>query len=314
MKVPDVVLNVYRDLRDRRMLSIAIVLIVAIIAVPFLLGGGGGEEAVPPPSTAITQAPFEGSEQLDPVVLAEAPGLRDFRQRLADYRSHNPFRVKLSEKERRALRGLNAGNGNGNGGGGAGAGSGASTDTVPTDTGATDTAPVPIDTGATDTTVPSDTNATDTPPADTGATDTSDDSGSGSGGTQLISYRIDVRVGPVGHTKVQQDVSQLDFLPDRHDPLVQFIDADVRGSKVAFIVNPMATAVKGDAQCVRSMKDCQYLVMERKDEMYFRFGDQQYRLQLMSINEHREPYEPDASSGDSDGGASAGRGLSVFGG
>ena len=83
MKVPDLVQNVYRDLRDRRMLSIAVALIGAIILVPFLASAGGGDDSS---STAATTAPptapFAGDEQLDPVVLAEVPGLRDFRERL----------------------------------------------------------------------------------------------------------------------------------------------------------------------------------------------------------------------------------------
>jgi len=54
--------------------------------------------------------------------------------------------------------------------------------------------------------------------------------------------------------------------------------------------------------------------MEPKDEMYLEFGDEQYRIQLMSINEHREPYQPDATANGSGDDDSAGRGLSVLGG
>lgn len=313
MKVPELIQNIYRDLRDRRMLSIAIALVMAIIAVPFLLGGSGedeGDSTLPP---AVAQAPFEGDEQLDPVVLAETPGLRDFRERLADYRSHNPFKRNLTEEERRALRAATGGGGAGNGGGSGSTGD--TSDQAGTDTGSID---IPsdiggVDTGSTDT-GSTDTGSTDTGPTDDGSTDTGTDTDTGAnGGLQLISYRVDVRIGPVGKTKVIEDVPQLTFLPERKHPLVQFIDADLNGNKVAFIVNPTAESLRGDAKCIRSRQDCQYLMMEPKQEMYFDFDGSQYRIQLMEIIEHREPYEPQgkSDSGDDDGG-SAGRSLSAL--
>ncbi len=302
MNVPEPLLNVYRDLRDRRMLSIAIALVAAIIAVPFLMGGGSGGDDASSSSSPVAAAPFVGDEQLDPVVLAEAPGLRDFRQRLADYRSHNPFRVKLSEEERRALKAAQA-NGGGNGGGGSGGGGGGAGAGVDTGNGSgatpvdVPTLDVPADIGSTDTTGTTDT-GTDTGSSDTGSGSSGDPSGGDtSGGSELVSYRVDVRVGPVGHTKVLRGVQQLEFLPDRRNPFVQFIDSDVRGTKVAFIVNPEAAALRGNGQCVRSKKDCQYLLMESGDEMYFDFNERQYRIEVMDIVEHREPFELDGDGG-----------------
>lgn len=293
MKVPGLLQNVYRDLRDRRMLSIAIVLVVAIIAVPFLMKGSGGEEATSSATAAPATAPFAGDEQLDPVVLAEVPGLRDFRERLAGYSSHNPFKVQYEEP-------APAG---GNGGGRSGAGPGASPDAgsqVPS--GSDVPATVPGDSGSTDTggsTEP----AGSTGPSSTGSGDDS------SGGSELISYRIDVRVGPVGHTKVLKDVESLSFLPERKHPLVQYVDADTGGTKVAFIVNPTAAALKGNGKCIRNQKDCQYLVLEPGDERYFLFDEHQYRIELLSIDEHREPYQPKSSSDGDDG---AERGLNIL--
>ena len=293
MKVPTPIQNLYADLRDRRMLSIAIALVAAIIAVPFLLGGSGEEEIPPPPPSVTAEAPFEGSEQLDPVVLAEVPGLRDFRERLAGYDSHNPFKFAGPKQETV-----------GDGGGGAGTQAGADTGTS-TDTGTDDgtVIDVPDTSGSTDTggdvTVPTD------PGTDTGGSP--DDSGI----VELVTYRIDVRVGPVGDTKVVKDVKNLDFLPDFRHPLVEYVDADNAGNRVVFIVNPAAAAIKGEWQCVRSQKQCQYLVMGVNDDMYFLFDDQKWRLQVKDIVEHREPYDPDAPQvpGD-DGGDDSDDGVS----
>ena len=67
------------------MLPLVALLVVAIIAIPFLLG----KDPAPPPvpaGAAVTSADaadFEGAEITDPVVLAEVPGIRDFRKRLS---------------------------------------------------------------------------------------------------------------------------------------------------------------------------------------------------------------------------------------
>ena len=112
-----------------------------------------------------------------------------------------------------------------------------------------------------------------------------------------------MRVGPVGNTKVMADVKSFSFLPDPKRPLVQYVDADTGGHQVAMIVNPSAAALKGKAKCVPKLEKCQYLVMKPGQDMEFLFDDQRYSLELKSINEHREPYEPQSKSGDSGSGA-----------
>ncbi len=290
MRVPDLLQNVYRDLRDRRMLSVAIALIAAIVAVPLLMGGSGGEEAAPPATAAPTEAPFAGDEQLDPVVLAEVPGLRDFRQRLAGYSSHNPFKVQY-EPPKRGGGGGGAGAGAGSGGGSGAPAAGDTPETVPGGGSSTE----PAGGGSTE---PAGGGGS-TEPGGGGSTEPAGggSGSSGSGGrSELVSYRIDVRVGPVGHTKVLKDVASLAFLPERKHPLVQYIDADTGGTKVAFIVNPEAAALKGNGKCVRNKKDCQYLVLAPGDERYFLFDEHQYRIELLRIDEHREPYKPKGGS------------------
>ena len=71
--------DLYRDLRDRRLLPVVIALAVAIVAVPFLLGGGGSDPVPPPVPAATSQAGAGGADPLSPVVLADVPGLRDYR-------------------------------------------------------------------------------------------------------------------------------------------------------------------------------------------------------------------------------------------
>ena len=47
LKTPDFLSDLYYDLRDRRLLPVVALVIVAIAAVPFLLGGDSEEPYVP---------------------------------------------------------------------------------------------------------------------------------------------------------------------------------------------------------------------------------------------------------------------------
>ena len=85
--------DLVQDLRDRRLLIPAIGLIVAIVAVPLLLGAGGGADEPIVASAPAEQVPpaMKGSEEVEPVVLADVPGLRDYRKRLEGSKGRNPF-------------------------------------------------------------------------------------------------------------------------------------------------------------------------------------------------------------------------------
>ena len=106
--------NVYRDLRDRRLLPVVALLLVAIIAAPLLIKGG---DSAPPPSSApvAEAAPFDGAAELRPVVVGDDPGLRNYHVRLDGSPSRNPFKQQFVPKQ-------NAGGGTGSASTGSGTG------------------------------------------------------------------------------------------------------------------------------------------------------------------------------------------------
>src|SRR5215212_6644176 len=97
MKVPPFLSDLYADLRDRRLLPLVALILVAIVATPILLGGGSEEpEPVPGPGTvADGSAPM--AQELT-VVKAE-PGLRNYRKRLAHRSPTNPFKQRFTGPE-----------------------------------------------------------------------------------------------------------------------------------------------------------------------------------------------------------------------
>lgn len=85
LKVPQILKDLFDDLRDRRLLPLVGLLVVAIVAVPFLLKQepeetsgpmGGGPEATPASQLTVVQA---------------TPGLRDYRKRLRARTPTDPF-------------------------------------------------------------------------------------------------------------------------------------------------------------------------------------------------------------------------------
>jgi hypothetical protein len=87
LKVPPAVRDVYQDLRDRRLLPLAGLVLVAIIAVPLLLADGAPSE--PPPLPPAPEAAVDAG-QLE--VVKSAPGLRIPSKRLKARQATDPFR------------------------------------------------------------------------------------------------------------------------------------------------------------------------------------------------------------------------------
>jgi hypothetical protein len=94
LKAPAVLVDVYWDLRDRRLLPLIALVVVAIAAVPFLLGSDSEEVISPlPRGAAGAQAIAVRSGGAARLTVVQAkPGLRDYRKRLSHRRPSDPFK------------------------------------------------------------------------------------------------------------------------------------------------------------------------------------------------------------------------------
>lgn len=96
LKVPPFLSDLYWDLRDRRLLPLVALVVVAIVAVPFLLGGksdqGGstGAASVAPPPAAT------GSGGARLVAVEAKPGLRNYHKRLGHRSPTDPFKQRYT--------------------------------------------------------------------------------------------------------------------------------------------------------------------------------------------------------------------------
>jgi hypothetical protein len=95
LKVPSFLTDFYADLRDRRLLPLVALLLVAIVATPILLGGGSDEpEPAPGPGAVADGASPASARTL--TVVKSAPGLRNYKKRL-DHRSPtDPFEQRFA--------------------------------------------------------------------------------------------------------------------------------------------------------------------------------------------------------------------------
>lgn len=93
LKTPDFLLDLYHDLRDRRLLPFVALVLVAIVAVPFLLGGKSDVQ-VAPDSGGLAAL---GSEKTSKLTVVEAsPGLRDYHKRLSHRKPTDPFKQQYT--------------------------------------------------------------------------------------------------------------------------------------------------------------------------------------------------------------------------
>jgi hypothetical protein len=255
LHVPDFVLDVYYDLKERHLLPIVAVLAVAIVAVPIVLAqssgseeaGEGVESGVATPSAA---APTSGQ-----LVATSAPGLRDYRRRLAHLTAKDPFRQQFAEEEGEE------------GGGGAGGGSSSSSSSS---TSTESFTPAPA---------PSETEGPHLVP----------------GKLTYYSYAIDVRVSAggsqEGETKevkatVRHNLPELTMLPSRETPAVIYMGSTKDGKKALMLVSSNVDAIFGDARCVLGSESCELLAMEPGLPETFVYGGtgRTYKLELLKIS------------------------------
>lgn len=99
VRMPDFIVDLYADLRDRRLLPLVVLLLVAIVAAPILIGSSKKKDHTPPISSAqpaLDTASFS--------VVPAATELQEYKKRLSHRRSVNPFDPFAATKHRTPSR------------------------------------------------------------------------------------------------------------------------------------------------------------------------------------------------------------------
>lgn len=276
MKVPPFLSDLYVDLRDRRLLPLVGLLLVAIVATPVLLAGGADEpEAVPPPLGAVGGAPAS-AQSLD--VVQAQPGLRNYKQRLAHRKPTNPFHQRFN-----GPTGLK----------GAQLQPQTSTSETSTSTSETSSSETSTSFESTETTV--------TTPSHGGGSSNGGGGGNGGGsdsdelpdGATFFSLEVTLQVTRI-ETKpdgtvdkkgptLYKDIQAPAPLPGEKTPVITYLGMGSKDRVPMFLVSNEVTGIFGEADCISGAKTCQLLVLEEGFPVTFVYGenDVRYKVNLL---------------------------------
>lgn len=269
LKVPGPVRDLYLDLRDRRLLPLLALLVVAIAAVPILLSESGEAEPPAPGPTAVTAEPDQDAQASSLAVVEAQPGLRDYRKRLKAREATNPFKQRFTKSNTKGAElqsqsetseGQKSSKSTTDGGGSSGEGGG-----------------------------------------------DGNGNGSGNGGgspgqspeLRFYTWTIDVQIShsetlPDGSTKmgapeVRKGVRSPKPLPAEKKPVVTYLGVKAQSEntlKALVMVSDEVTGVFGDAECASGIGHCELLEMEPGFPVVFEYGPSgvRYKIKIIDID------------------------------
>lgn len=266
LKVPGFLQDVYYDLKDRHLLPVAAVLVVAIIAVPIAISQSSGSEGSEASETGVAGATASTSpSQATQLVAKSSPGLRDYHRRLKQLRAKDPFVQQYTGPETGSSSSESSGS------------------EIEPEGSSVRSEPV-LEEGPTYTpTSPSSETEPNTEPA--------------TGAPTYFSSAIDVRVTAVGATSnessgnndqpdVRHNLPELTMLPSRQTPALVYMGSTKDGKKALMLVSSDVDAIFGDAKCVLGSERCELLAMEPNlpETVVFGGAEKTYKIELRKIH------------------------------
>jgi hypothetical protein len=282
LKVPDFLYDLFYDLKERHLLPLVALLVVAIVGAPIYFKSSTKSDpepaATPGGATATASTAADTGETL--VVARSEPGLRDYRQRLKEYHELDPFGQREGQVAATATE--------------ASASEGSTTTVEPAEA----TAIGEETGGVSETSVESipympesfESDPTESNPTESGGTTR----------TRYASNAIDVRIVAVPppateqkptnkeepQAQVRRNLPELTMLPSRQTPAATYIGLSNDGKKALFVVSSDVVSLFGEGICVIGSQSCQLLALEPGLPETFVYGPQEhtYRIEVLKIN------------------------------
>ncbi|HET6570449.1 MAG TPA: hypothetical protein VFG58_03065 [Solirubrobacterales bacterium] len=283
LQAPGILSDFYHDLRDRRLLPVVALVLVAIVATPILLGQKS-ETSLSPAAGGAIAALRHSSEKSSSLTVVEAkPGLRDYRKRLRNRKPLDPFRSTGTP----SLEGARLGKGEGEGS------SSSATSTTVKKTSKSITT----------------TKTTSTTTAGSGEGSEGGGGSPGGAGTKgagklggkhphgvLYAFGVDVTIvhssgseaegdkltsEPLKRKRVLPTVS----LPGKKKQVVTYMGLSPKTRKPLFVVSPEVTGVFGEGKCsAGTSKRCQLIELEPGFPEVFEYGEEGDRYSIKVTN------------------------------
>lgn len=268
LKLPAFLVDLYYDLRDRRLLPLVALVLVAIVAAPFLLSAGSEEEAVTPPAAGIPPAAGTSAIKTARLTVVEAkPGLRDYRKRLRARTPTDPFEQRYSGPIRK---------------GGQLPEEPPVTGTPPASSGEPGASPPPV---------------SEAPPASDKPPSSSDGDSEPSGNPSLSLYTFAIKVQiahsettksgaqKMGEPTLRRRVLPTTPLPGEKAPVVTYMGLSPKGKNLLLMVSNNVKTILGDAKCLSGTDTCQLLEVEPGLPEVFVYGenDVRYKVNILDV-------------------------------
>lgn len=281
LKVPDAVASLYYDLRDRRLLLPIALVVVAMAAVPFLLGSKP-EPVPPPPGGGIAAAVESAGGPASSLTVVEArPGLREYRKRLGDRKPTDPFKQRYTGLPASAqVQGAQSGTESSSSGG--------ETLTV-TETGTTETTTEPSGGGS---------EGGGGSPGSGGGSGGSSPPSPDHSGLRLFEFVFDLQISRSEETadgkrkmsepQVRHRVKTLTQLPGKKTPAATLAGVNLHNGNVMFLVSDEVSKLDGDFQCITRTPEgiCELLEIEPGFPLELTYGPNKvlYRIKVTKID------------------------------
>jgi hypothetical protein len=263
MRIPAVLEDLFYDLRDRRLLPLVALIVVAIIAVPFLLASTEHRAPAGGLPTAIASAGGAGPRSSRMTVVLSKPGLRSPNKRLAHLPAKDPFVQQYTSPV------LKAG-------------------AKPTSQTTASTSSTSSTTGSNSTTSGSGNSPGSSSPAP----------GSSGASTKprftFYSFAIEVKISrterkspgakATTETSVRQKVLPTTPLPDKQRGVATYLGVSPKTRKPLFLVSNEVKGLIGEGVCLSGAGTCQLLEVEPGfPETFVREGGDTYRIDVLKI-------------------------------
>jgi hypothetical protein len=241
--------DVIYDLRQRNLLLVGIMLVVAIVAVPVLISASG-PAASPGPVGLTANASANTHPEGESAVLAYQPGVRNFKQRLRDLSSKDPFKQQFATAA---------------------------------------TAPA-LDQGTSTSTSGSSSSTTlpFSGSGSTGGNGSGKTKGKTKVKTEVQTYvyETDVLVGESGGTLTRlNQIPQFQFLPGPDKPVLVYLGTTSGGTQALFLVSTGVSSVGGQGTCFPTADKCQLLGLNpgQSADMAYTPDGKTYHVQVAQI-------------------------------
>ncbi len=297
VRAPAFVEDLYYDLKDRRLLPLVALGIVAIIAVPFLLSGGSDQPEVTQP---VVGGPTASDAHASLTVVRSNPGLRDYRKRL-HRKATDPFKQHFTAPQ---LAGTQLGSGENEASTVTGSTTSSNTSTTIRSTATSVTTKTVREQNGT-VTAESETQGA---PAPQGPSTSEGETGTGQGGSgaegnesRWVGFAVDVRIKtavtlPDGSVKTGEPVTLRQVrapapLPTEKTPVVTYLGANLKTGKLILMVSEEVTSVFGEGKCLMGTQACQLLEVETGMPVTFVYGSAGERFKITVTKIERVPIE-----------------------